>query len=260
MPSSTLFLKDIGIVIAIILVDLALSGDNALVIGAVASKLHGQQRKNAITLGGAIAIVLRIALTLLAVLLLQIPFVNIIGGILVFIIAVQLIRDIDTEKKEEQEIVQAETQDPQPKKRRNLRRPLSSNSSLLRAITTIAIADLSMSLDNALAIAALARQNYLLLAVGLFLSVIFLLVASAVIANLIARFPILMYLSGLILAITAGTMVLGDPRVDPVIARWDPAVPGPLNIELLGGVGILFIVIALLIRPHNPTPKQVAGH
>jgi len=258
MPlDTTTLVKDIGIVIAIILVDLALSGDNALVIGAVASKLAGLQRRRAITYGGMIAIVLRVALTFLAVFLLQIPYVNLIGGVLVFYIAVSLIRDIDTEQEEIKAIEEAAAEG---KQKSRFRRPLSSDSTFVRAITTIAIADLSMSLDNALAIAALARKELVLLAIGLFFSVALLLVASAGIASLIARFPLLMYLSGVILALTAGGMILGDPRVAPVITSWDQQVPGPpLYYMLMAGFAIVFILIALLLRPKHAPPK-IAGH
>jgi YjbE family integral membrane protein len=255
MPlDSTNLVKDIGIVIAIILVDLALSGDNALVIGAVASKLGGLQRRRAITFGGMIAIVLRVALTFLAVFLLQIPYVSLFGGVLVFYIAVGLIRDIETEQEEVKEIAEMEAES---KQKPLFRRPLSSDTTFVRAITTIAIADLSMSLDNALAIAALARKELVLLAIGLFFSVALLLIASAGIAALIARFPLLMYLAGVILALTAGSMILGDPRVAPIINQWDAQVPGPpLYYMLLAAFGIIFILIAWLLRPKHPSANM----
>jgi len=247
LNSSTL-LGDIGIVIAIILVDLALSGDNALVIGSVASKLSVQRRRRIIFYGGMIAIVLRIALTFLATRLLLFPFVSAIGGVLVFIIALELIRDVGKQPEEESNI-----ENP-----RSGRRALSSDASFMPAIVTIAIADFSMSLDNALAIAALAKQNYLLLAIGLFLSVIFLLIASAGIASLIARFPVLMYLSGLILALTAGGMVLGDQRIGPLVGKWDNGIPGPLPVYIQIGVVVVFALLALLFRPKSHT--TIAGH
>jgi YjbE family integral membrane protein len=245
----TAILKAIGTVAAIILVDLALSGDNALVIGSVASKLVGRQRRNAITVGGLIAIVLRIALTFLAVFLLQIPFISIIGGIAVFVIAVQLIRDIDNVQQEE-----ADMDHPAQG-----RRVIPGNASFVTAITTIAIADFSMSLDNALAIAALARTNYLLLIIGLLFSVTVLLVASAVVARLIARFPLLMYASGLILAITAGTMVLDDKRLKPIVEQWDKQLPGPpVYYLLLGAVVVLFGIVASIFHNHNATASKAA--
>lgn len=247
----TMILKDIGIVIAIVLVDLALSGDNALVIGSVAAKLSPSYRRRAITFGGLIAIVLRIALTFLAVFLLQIPYVNLIGGVLVFIIAVQLIRDVGGQSEQEQEIEAAE--------KRPKRRVLTSDATFMRAITTIAIADLSMSLDNALAIAALAQKELVLLAIGLFFSVIFLLLASAVIAAIIARFPLLMYLSGLILAVTAGGMIFGDPRIDPLIKSWDAQIPGPPLIYMLyAGIIIVFAIIAWILHPRTHKAAQAA--
>ena len=248
MPIDPTVLRAIGVVIAIILVDLALSGDNALVIGSVASKLQGKQRRNAITVGGLVAVVLRIALTFLAVLLLQIPFISIIGGIVVFIIAIQLINDIDTAEKEEADI-------EHPTRGRQA---IPSDATFLRAISTIAIADLSMSLDNALAIAALAHQNYVLLVIGLLFSVTILLLASAVVAALIARFPVLMYASGLILAVTAGTMVLDDGHVKDLIVRWDPSIPGPpLYYLALGAFVVVFGVCVLIIRQRHMTASKM---
>ncbi len=251
MPASisTMFLTDIGIVIAIVLVDLALSGDNALVIGSVASKLAAQRRRRVILFGGMIAIALRIALTLLATQLLLIPFVSAIGGVIVFLIALELIRDVGKQPEEAEAM----------EKPRVGRRALQSDASFIRAITTIALADLSMSLDNALAIAALAKQNYLLLAIGLLLSIILLLIASAGVAALIARFPLLMYLSGLILALTAGGMVLGDKQIGPVIVKWDNSVPGPLEVYIQIGVVVLFALLALIFRPKSHGPN-IAGH
>lgn len=222
-----MLLTDVGVVVAIILVDLALSGDNALVIGAAAAKLQGRQRRQAITFGGAAAVVLRVALAFLAVLILNIPFIEAIAGVVVFVIALQMVRDLYQAEDDEAEAKVA------------ARFKIGPSSSLLAACVTIAIADLSMSLDNVLAIAALAHGNYLLLAIGLIFSVALLLVASAFVAALIERFPILLYAAGAILAFTAGSMIISDKQIGQYITRWDPSVPGPLGLE----VQLLFLAL-----------------
>jgi YjbE family integral membrane protein len=220
-------LRWIGVVVAIIVVDLALSGDNALVIGATASRLRGRSRSTAIALGGSLAIVLRIALAVAAVYVLNVPLIRAIGGGLVFLIAIQLVHDIQGAAQQEE---QAE---------HGWRRHLKGTT-LLSATVAIAVADTSMSLDNVLAVAALANGNPLVLVPGLLLSILLLLVASAVVARLIARFPLLLYVAGGILAWTAGAMIYGDQKVFPYINRVDQQVPGP-SFALL--VPLLLVVL-----------------
>lgn len=210
----------LGPILAILLVDLALSGDNALVIGAAASKLGGKERRQAIIFGGLAAAILRITLTAGAVFILRLPFLNVIGGILVLIIAVQLIRDM----YQAEEAVEGN----QTASRRNIK----SHSKLIAACVTIVTADISMSLDNVLAIAALAKNNFVILIIGLALSVLFLLLASSYIARLMERFPILLYGAGAVLAWTAATMILDDKGIKPFIDQVDQQVPGPLFLYL----------------------------
>jgi len=229
----TEFFRLLGTLTAIVLVDLALSGDNALVIGAAASKLHGKQRTQAITFGGIAAIVLRILLTIGAVYILQFPFVNAIGGLLIMYIAVKLIRDMYEDS--------TQTIESQAKKHQ-----ISANSKLLGACVTIVVADFSMSLDNVLAIAALAKNNYVILVLGLLLSVIFLLAASSVIAHFMERYPLLLYVAGAVLAWTAVTMIVGDGAIRPIVAQWDNVIPGPLFIYIQLGFEALFVLFAYL--------------
>ena len=174
-----MLLQWLGIVGAIILVDITLSGDNALVIGSVASKLPVRQRRMVILIGGLMAIVLRISLAGVAAFALRIAYLQAIGGLIVFIIAVQMAAEVDA--------VRDGTEAPWN------RRQLSGNESLLRASFVILLADVSMSLDNVLAVAALARGNYPLLVLGIAFSMLLLLAASAVVARLMARFPRLLY-------------------------------------------------------------------
>ncbi len=253
-----MLLKDIGIIVAIVVVDLALSGDNAVVIGSVAAQLKGRQRRQAIFSGGLIAIVLRVILTFLAVFLLAISYVSIIGGVIVFVIAVQLIRDVGRIEEAE-----AEAKSTAPKRRF---RQIDANTAFTRAITTIALADLSMSLDNALAIAGLATAHgnkedtttFLLLAFGLLLSILLLLLASALIASLIERYPVLMYVSGIILAVTAGNMILTDPGLKQGLQHLDTLTPGPLYFELQAAIVLLFGVCALIFRPRDMTRQPAS--
>jgi YjbE family integral membrane protein len=221
-------------VLGIVLVDLALSGDNALVIGAAASKLQGAQRRFAITFGGLAAIILRIGLTIVAVFLLQIPYLNVIGGILVLIIAINLVRDM----YDAEETLEGANSG-------NRRRQFKGQAKLFGACATIVMADVSMSLDNVLAIAALARNNIVILIVGLLLSVFLLLLASSVIAAIMERYPVLLYLAGGVLAWTAANMILNDKGINPQVQKWDNAVPGPLLLYIELGAVIIFALGSL---------------
>jgi YjbE family integral membrane protein len=188
-------LQYLSILGSIILVDLALSGDNALVIGAAASSLPRRQRRIAILSGGSAAIVLRIVFTIAAALLLQLPFLQTIGAVLLIIIAVRLLVGQHENAHDGQEGASG------------------NQTGFWAALFTILIADVTMSLDNILAIAALARNEIPLLIIGLLISVFLLLVGSAIVAELIQRLPWLMDLAALVLGWTAARMILDDKLV-----------------------------------------------
>jgi YjbE family integral membrane protein len=234
----------VGIVLAVVLVDLSLSGDNAVVIGAVASRLPPSRQRIAITFGILMAIVARIVLAVSAVLVLRLPYVQAAGGVIVLLIAGQIVVEqvsgSTQEMAEEAEAAGATT------KRRGWR-SLRGNESLLRASLIILLADVTMSLDNILAIVALAQGIIPILAIGFALSMLLLLVASNVVARLIARFPILMYAAAGILAWTAGTMVLGDQRLHPLIAQLDAQVPGPSLDVLVAPTFVAVLALFTLI-------------
>jgi YjbE family integral membrane protein len=189
-------LQYLGILGGIILVDLALSGDNALVIGAAASGLPRRQRTIAILSGGAAAIVLRITFTVAAALLLQLPLLQTIGAVLLLFIAVRLLIG-------QHGSASAGGQEGAKGKQ----------VGFWGALFTILIADVTMSLDNILAVAALARDEIPLLIIGLLLSVLILLVGSALVAELIQRLPWLMDVAALVLGWTAAHMILQDDIV-----------------------------------------------
>jgi YjbE family integral membrane protein len=180
----------VGSLIGIIILNITLSGDNALMIAMAARGLQPRDRKRAILVGGAMAMVLRIALTALATLLLNIPLLQATGGLLLVWITIRLLRG-------EPEIEH---------------RP--SSMTLGSALGAIMIADFLMSLDNVLAIAGAARGSLVLLVVGVALSMPIVLLGANGIAHLFKRFSALLYIGAATLAFTAAHMVLDDQIVE----------------------------------------------
>jgi YjbE family integral membrane protein len=178
----------------IMLINVVLSGDNAVVIALAARHLPAHHQKQAILWGSGCAIVLRVLLTVVAVELLKIPYLQFLGGLLLVWIAVQLL-------VEEQGSEDAGHQ----------------QSSLMGAIKTILIADVVMSLDNTLAIAGVAKGDWTLLIVGLGLSIPLIVAGSTVIMRVMERFPIVVYLGAALIAWTAGEMMDSDEAVRPCL-------------------------------------------
>jgi len=157
--------EQIIIFFQIVLIDLVLAGDNAIVIGMVASQFESNLRKKIIFWGISLAIVLRIILTLITAVLLQINGLKAIGGILLLYIVYKLYKDVISKQTEQNKI------------------PKVDNSSFFKAMLTIVIADVTMSLDNVLGVAGAAKDHYFLLVFGLILSI----VLMATVANLISK-------------------------------------------------------------------------
>lgn len=232
-------LELLGAIGGIVLVDLALSGDNALVIGAAAAGLPSRQRTQAIFLGGAGAIILRILFAIAATLLLKLPFVQALGGVVLLYIAARLLVE-RTGKHEEQVNEEAkliphatESKAPAPDA------SASVSSGFMRAMLTILVADVTMSLDNVLAIGALAQGELPVLIVGLLLSIALVLAGSALVASLIQRLPWLLDVAALVLGWTAASMVSHDLRLGP----WLHAnLPYTEVVLYTLGVGIVLLV------------------
>jgi len=162
--------EQIIIFFQIVFIDLVLAGDNAIVIGMVASQFPLEQRKKIIFWGIGAAVILRIIFTLITAYLLQITGLRLIGGILLLYISYKLYIDVvknNSEKKNEIKV---------------------DNSNLLKSITTIIIADVTMSLDNVLGVAGAAREHYLLLIFGLVLSIVLMAAAATLISNWIKKY------------------------------------------------------------------------
>jgi len=191
------FIQLLGILGSIISVDLILSGDNALVIGAAASGVPPELRSLTLLLGGGGAIILRILATFFISLLLSVPYLQAIGGLLVGYIALQLL------------INQGEANSSMARDS-TYTKGISRRRYFVMAIFTITIADLTMSLDNVVAVAALARGQLLLLTIGLIVSIAFLFIGSAIIAAVIHRLPWLTILASLVLTLVASDLIWHD--------------------------------------------------
>lgn len=182
----------------IMMVNIVLSGDNAVVIAMASRCLPPRQQKIAIAWGSAGAIGLRIVLTAAAVVILQIPYLQFCGGLLLVWIAANLL----LEKKEEEHV--------------------QASKSMLAAIKTIIIADAVMSLDNTLAIAAVANGNMVLVTIGLALSIPLIIFGSQVLCMIMDRFPIIVYVGAGLIAWTAGEMMVRDQKIGVAILQYVP--------------------------------------
>jgi len=187
----------------IMMVNIVLSGDNAVVIALAARGLPAHQQKIAVMWGSGGAVVLRVILTVVAVALLKIPFLQFVGGLLLVWIAYQLLT-------EEEEAEGTEHH---------------GHGNLMGAVKTILIADVVMSLDNTLAIAGVAKGNYTLLGLGLALSIPLVVFGSTIIMKLMDRFPVIVYIGAGLIAYTAGEMIEGDKAVQPYLPHFLHGTP-----------------------------------
>ena len=162
--------EQIVIFFQIVFIDLVLAGDNAIIIGMVASKFPLDQRKKIIFWGIGAAIILRIIFTLLTAYFLQITVLRLIGGILLLYICYKLYVDVIKDSSKDNEDIKVD------------------NSSFFKAITTVILADITMSLDNVLGVAGAARDHYSLLVFGLVLSIILMATAATLISKWIKKY------------------------------------------------------------------------
>ena len=186
--------EQILIFFQIIFIDLVLAGDNAIIIGMVASQFPVEQRKKIIFWGIGAAIVLRILFTLITAYLLQISGLRLIGGILLLYICYKLYVDVvkQNEKSEDIKI---------------------DNSSFFKAITTVILADITMSLDNVLGVAGAARDHYHLLVFGLILSILLMATAATLISGWIKKYKWIAWIGLLAVLIVAIELIYTDLKV-----------------------------------------------
>ena len=176
----------------IVFIDLVLAGDNAIIIGMVASQFPVDQRKKIIFWGIGAAVILRIIFTLLTAYLLQITGLRLIGGILLLYICYKLYKDVIKNNSSDNENIKVD------------------NSSFTKAITTVILADVTMSLDNVLGVAGAARDHYILLIFGLALSIILMATAASLISKWIKKYRWIGWIGLIAILVVAIELIYSD--------------------------------------------------
>lgn len=202
-------------ILQIIWIDLLLSGDNAVVIALACRSLPPHLRKWGIILGAGVAILLRILFALIISELLLVPFLKVVGGLLLVWIAVKLAKGEEAEEKN-----------------------IAASDKLYKAVWTIAIADAVMSLDNVVAIAAVSKGDPWLFGFGLALSIPLIMVGSQLIMKMIEKFPVIVWAGAALLGWIAGEMI----ATDPVIATRLAIEPHSAAVYVAAAIGAVLVV------------------
>jgi len=222
-----------GSLLSIILINVVLSGDNAVVIAMAVQTLPPEKRKIGILAGAGAAAGLRIFFTLIATRLLQTPYLKLAGGALILWIAMKLL---------------SENSDPDLKHRQA--------HSPMHAIWIIVVADLTMSLDNVLAVAGASKGNDSLLWIGLGLSIPLVIFASGILSSLMDRFPIIVTLGAVLLGKVAGEMIAGDPAL---VAQTAGIPHFHIGSQIAGAAMILFAAAWMKRKKADANPALPAG-
>ncbi len=223
--TSALFWSAFG---SIVLANIVLSGDNAVVIAMAARTLKPEQRSKAIFWGSAAAIVMRIVLTIVAIQLLTLPYLKIVGAALLVYIGIDLLKG-EEEGEGEGKVI----------------------NGMMAAIRTILIADLVMSLDNVLAVAAAAKGNLPLLVLGLLISIPLIIFGATLLTKVMERFPIIITVGAALLGFLAGEMLVTDP------AATNQFGAASHSTELIAGAIGAALVVALgtYLSKHQKNPS-----
>lgn len=217
----------------IVIIDIILAGDNAVIIAMAVRSLPRKQRRTGIVSGAGAAVILRVALTFFVSQLLAIDFVKFVGGALIAWIAAKLLVEGGGQQEEGKEA-----------------------ASLWQAIRLIVIADITMSLDNVLAVAGASQNNLFLLFFGLALSIPFVVFTSNMLSYLMDRYPIIIYLGALILGRVAAEMMLGDPFIE----TWlNPPTWLRYTLEALFAMGVIVVGMLWLRYKSRDQPGKEAS-
>ena len=202
--------------IKIVWINIILSGDNAVVIALAARALPAEQQKKAVLFGSGAAVVLRVALTVVAAKLLAMSYLQIIGGILLFWIGVQLLTDEEGDEGHS-----------------------NTTGNLMAAVRTILIADLVMSLDNVIAVAAASNGSMLLLILGLAISIPLVIFGSTLMIRLMERFPVIVVFGAGLIGWVGGETIAGDSALKEFMATngWMHLAAAPIGAALVVGLG-----------------------
>lgn len=207
------------LIVKIVMINIVLSGDNAVVIAMASKNLPERQRIQAVWWGAFGAVFLRIVLTAAAVYLLTVPYIQLAGSLLLLYIAVKLLADEEN------------------------RTGVKSKATLAGAVWTIIVADFVMSLDNVLAIAAIAKGSIVLLAIGILISIPLIVWGSTFVMKLLHQYPVLVYIGAAILGYTAGEMLVADQYMTRLLQPFPPVIH-----TLIPILGAVFVVIAGLMK------------
>ncbi|WP_407647769.1 TerC family protein [Erwinia rhapontici] len=205
------------ILLQIVLIDLLLGGDNAVVIALACRKLPPHMQKKAIILGTLGAIVARVVLLIIAVHLLALPWLKIVGGLLLLWIGFKLVGSEEEEAN------------------------INGDNRLWKTVLTITLADVVMSLDNVLAVAAAGKGNVWLVSFGVLISIPIIVMGSKLVLTLLTRFPFIVTLGGALIGWIAGSMLV----TDPALLRYTAAIPhlhwiaGTIGALLVVGYGVV---------------------
>ena len=215
------------IMLQIVAIDLLLGGDNAVVIAMACRKLPPQKRTKAIIIGTVGAILARVLLLAIALYLLSLPWLKIVGALLLLWIGIKLVRN----EEEESEV--------------------SSSGSLWRTAITITVADVIMSLDNVLAVAAAGKGHIALVALGVAISIPVIVAGSKLVLVLLTRFPAVVLLGGMLIGWIAGSMLVSDPTIRQLFPS-----SGEGTARLAGAVGALLVLFTGWRRRPRPQAKD----
>jgi YjbE family integral membrane protein len=209
----------------IIIADLLLAGDNAVVIALAVRSLPAAQQKKAIIFGTVAAVVMRVALTIVAAQLLTFPYLKLIGAVLLLYVAVGLLLPDDHDEE-------------------SLPGAKGLNGSMTSAIRTILIADLVMSLDNVIAVAAASRGDNTLLILGLLISIPLVVYGSTLLLKVIERYPVIIWAGAALLGYVAGDIAVHDPAIESWVAQQAAALGVSVaNLGRIAGLaGAMFVL------------------
>ncbi|MGZ5178991.1 MAG: TerC family protein [Ramlibacter sp.] len=219
----------------IIMINIVLSGDNAVVIALASRSLPPQQQKKAIIFGSVGAIVLRLVLTFFAVYLLEQPYLKLVGAALLLWIGIGLLKGDDDDGE------------------------LEGHSNLMSAVRTIVVADLVMSLDNVIGVAAAAKGNLLLLVLGLVISIPLIIFGSTLILKLMNRFPVIITLGAALLGWVAGEMAISDPALRAWIGEIGEHHVLHWIVPAVGAVLVVVVGKWLAARAESGEEEAAAG-
>jgi len=222
-------------VLQIIWVNVLLSGDNAVVIALACRALPAGTRGLGIALGAAVAVILRILFTGIVATLLALPWLKFVGGLALLYIAIDLLQQDDGDEAK-----------------------VKAHGSLWRAVGTVAIADIVMSLDNVVAIAAIAQGNWWLLSFGLTISIPLIIVGAALITAIFKRWPILVWGGGALLGWIAGELMITDPAI---VQHLGEVAAQRYDLWCAAAGALLVVAVGALRRADKPAeagnPKRI---